>query len=110
MDAVAAPAAANGHAYYQNPEHSPKIDWEWALLGPGAKTLVAFGERPDPVEGDPSRERPVLQIWDAEQGVEIDRKQIQLDEPIKSLGVHSVPVRLHADVRPEVKVWVIKED
>ena len=46
----------------------------------------------------------------AEQGVEIDRKQIQLDEPIKSLGVHSVPVRLHADVRPEVKVWVIKEE
>ena len=46
----------------------------------------------------------------AEQGVEIDRRQIQLDEPIKSLGVHSVPVRLHADVRPEVKVWVIKEE
>ena len=46
----------------------------------------------------------------AEQGVEIDRKQIKLDEPIKSLGVHSVPVRLHADVRPELKVWVIKEE
>jgi large subunit ribosomal protein L9 len=46
----------------------------------------------------------------AEQGVEIDRKQIVLEEPIKSLGVHSVPVRLHADVRPELKVWVIKEE
>ena len=46
----------------------------------------------------------------AEQGIEIDRKQIQLDEPIKSLGVFSVPIRLHADVRPEVKVWVIKEE
>ena len=46
----------------------------------------------------------------AEQGIEIDRKQIQLDEPIKSLGVHSVPVRLHAEVRPELKVWVIKEE
>ena len=46
----------------------------------------------------------------AEQGVEIDRKQIQLDEPIKALGVYSVPVRLHADVRPEIKVWVIKEE
>lgn len=46
----------------------------------------------------------------AEQGIEIDRKQIQLDEPIKALGVFSVPVRLHADVRPEVKVWVIKEE
>jgi large subunit ribosomal protein L9 len=45
-----------------------------------------------------------------EQGLdyEIDRRWITLDDPIKSLGVYSVPVRLHADVRPEVKVWVIK--
>jgi large subunit ribosomal protein L9 len=46
----------------------------------------------------------------AEQGVEVDRKQILLDEPIKSLGVFSVPIRLHAEVRPEIKVWVIKEE
>ena len=46
----------------------------------------------------------------AEQGMEVDRKQIQLDEPIKALGVFSVPIRLHSEVRPELKVWVIKED
>jgi len=46
----------------------------------------------------------------AEQGIEIDRKQIMLEEPLKALGVFSVPIRLHADVRPEVKVWVIKEE
>ena len=46
----------------------------------------------------------------SEQGIEVDRKQIQLDEPIKALGVFSVPVRLHSEVRPELKVWVIKED
>ncbi|HET8655724.1 MAG TPA: 50S ribosomal protein L9 [Longimicrobiaceae bacterium] len=46
----------------------------------------------------------------AEQGVEVDRRQIQLDEPIKALGVFSVPIRLHAEVRPELKVWVIKEE
>jgi large subunit ribosomal protein L9 len=40
----------------------------------------------------------------------VDRRQIDLDEPIKMLGVYSVPVRLHADVRPEVKIWVIKQD
>ncbi len=45
----------------------------------------------------------------AEQGVEIDRRQIELDEPIKALGVFTVPVRLHTDVRPELKVWVIQE-
>lgn len=46
----------------------------------------------------------------SEQGVEIDRKQIQLEEPIKALGVFSVPIRLHSEVRPELKVWVIKEE
>ena len=46
----------------------------------------------------------------AEQGVEVDRKPIQLDEPIKALGVFSVPIRLHSEVKPELKVWVIKED
>jgi large subunit ribosomal protein L9 len=46
----------------------------------------------------------------AEQGVTIERRQIELDEPIKALGVTSVPVRLHPQVRPEVKVWVIAED
>lgn len=46
-----------------------------------------------------------------EQGIdfELDRRWIELEEPIKALGVYSVPVRLHADVRPEIKVWVIKQ-
>ena len=44
----------------------------------------------------------------AQQGFEIEKRQVDLHEPIKALGVYRVPVRLHADVRPEVKVWVIK--
>jgi large subunit ribosomal protein L9 len=44
------------------------------------------------------------------QGFEsIEKRQIDLHEPIKSLGVYRVPVRLHADVKPEIKVWVIKQ-
>lgn len=46
----------------------------------------------------------------AEQNISVDRRQILLDEPIRSLGVVSVPIRLHAEVEPEVKVWVIKEE
>ncbi len=46
----------------------------------------------------------------AEQGIEVERRQIELEEPIKSLGVFSVPIRLHSEVRPEIKVWVIKEE
>jgi large subunit ribosomal protein L9 len=41
---------------------------------------------------------------------EVDRRNIELDEPIKSLGVFSVAIRLHPDVKPEIKVWVIKAD
>lgn len=46
----------------------------------------------------------------AEQGITVDRRSIELDEPIKALGVTSVPVRLHPQVRPEIKVWVIAEE
>jgi len=45
----------------------------------------------------------------AQQGFEIEKRQIDLHEPIKSLGVYRVPVRLHADVKPEIRVWVIKQ-
>jgi large subunit ribosomal protein L9 len=43
------------------------------------------------------------------QGFAIEKRQIDLHEPIKALGVYRVPIRLHADVRPEIKVWVIKQ-
>jgi large subunit ribosomal protein L9 len=42
------------------------------------------------------------------QGLHVERRMIDLHEPIKALGVYRVPVRLHADVKPEIKVWVIK--
>ena len=40
----------------------------------------------------------------------IDRRKIQLDEPIKQLGEYKVPVRLHKDVTAEVTVVVVKEE
>ena len=49
-------------------------------------------------------------LGEQELGFEVDRRQIDLAEPIKALGVYSVPIRLHSEVRPEVKVWVIKAD
>ena len=42
------------------------------------------------------------------QGFNIEKRAIDLHEPIKALGVYRIPVRLHADVKPEIKVWVIK--
>jgi large subunit ribosomal protein L9 len=40
----------------------------------------------------------------------IDRRKIQLDEPIKQLGEFKVPVRLHRDVTAEITVVVAKEE
>jgi len=45
-----------------------------------------------------------------EKGCDIDRKKIQLDEPIKRLGEYKVPVKLHKDVVAELTVQVEKED
>lgn len=44
----------------------------------------------------------------AEQGIEIDRRAIQIDEPIKSIGLFNVSVRLHREVTAEVRVYVIR--
>jgi large subunit ribosomal protein L9 len=43
------------------------------------------------------------------QGHKVERRQIDLHDPIKALGVYRVPIKLHADVKPEIKVWVIKQ-
>jgi len=43
------------------------------------------------------------------QGHKIDKRKILLDEPIKSLGIYSVPIKLHSEVEAKVKVWVVKE-
>lgn len=45
----------------------------------------------------------------AAEGVSVDRRQVELAEPIKQIGVFMVPVRLHADVTGSVKVYVIQQ-
>jgi len=42
----------------------------------------------------------------AEHGHTVDRKNVQLAEPIKSLGIFAVPVRLASGIEAQVKVWV----
>ena len=39
--------------------------------------------------------------------VRIDRRRVRLDEPIKSLGTHQVPIQVHGDVEASVKVIVV---
>ncbi|MHB8506556.1 MAG: 50S ribosomal protein L9 [Acidimicrobiales bacterium] len=44
----------------------------------------------------------------AQTDVEIDRRRLRLDEPIKTLGTHEVPAKLHADVEFVITVDVVK--
>jgi large subunit ribosomal protein L9 len=43
-----------------------------------------------------------------EEGINVDRKRILLDEPIKTLGIYKVPIKLHPEVTGYLKVWVVK--
>ena len=43
------------------------------------------------------------------EGIQIDKRRVQIAEPIKSLGIYTVPVRLHSEVTAQLKVWVVKE-
>jgi len=43
-----------------------------------------------------------------EEGFSIDKSTIDLVEPIKSLGIYEVPIKLHPEVIATVKLWVVK--
>jgi large subunit ribosomal protein L9 len=44
------------------------------------------------------------------QNFHIDRRKINLEEPIRTLGEHKVSIRLHREVTAEITVNVVKED
>ncbi|GBD93343.1 50S ribosomal protein L9 [bacterium BMS3Abin05] len=44
-----------------------------------------------------------------EKDFKIDKRKIILEEPIKVLGIYSVPIKIHSEVEAKVKVWVVKK-
>ena len=44
------------------------------------------------------------------QGLEIDRKKIDMPEPIKTLGLHEAVIKLHTDVKATIKIEVVPEN
>ena len=42
-------------------------------------------------------------------GYEIDRRRILLDQPIKSLGIYKLGVKLHAEVTSTIQLWVVAQ-
>ena len=44
-----------------------------------------------------------------EKGYEIDRRKIEIEEPIKALGIYGVSLKIHPSVNAKIKVWVVRE-
>lgn len=44
-----------------------------------------------------------------EKGVTIDKRMVMLEEPIKALGVYTVPVKIEKEVTANLKLWVVKK-
>jgi large subunit ribosomal protein L9 len=42
-------------------------------------------------------------------GIDVQRRQIDMVRPIKQLGIYPVPVRLHADIASQIMVWVVSK-
>jgi large subunit ribosomal protein L9 len=40
--------------------------------------------------------------------VDVDRRLVMMNGPLKELGIYEVPVKLHSDIMPKVRVWVVK--
>lgn len=44
-----------------------------------------------------------------EKGHDIDKRKIEIEEPIKALGIYGVSLKLHQNVSAKIKVWVVRE-
>lgn len=44
-----------------------------------------------------------------EEGFDIDKNSLIIDEPIRSLGIYEVSVKLHPEITTKIKVWVVKK-
>ena len=49
----------------------------------------------------------IAEAIDRARGVRVDRRRIRLEEPIRSLGTHQVPVQVHGEIEASVKVIVV---
>jgi large subunit ribosomal protein L9 len=44
-----------------------------------------------------------------EKGFQIDKKKIEMDEPIKVLGIYTINIKLHPGIIGKLKVWVVRQ-
>ncbi|HQO36273.1 MAG TPA: 50S ribosomal protein L9 [bacterium] len=46
----------------------------------------------------------------AKAGIEVDRRKIVIEEPIRALGVYTIPIRLTGEITADMKLWVVKQE
>lgn len=70
-------------------------------------TIAALSKEEDALYGSITS----LDIANAlkEEGFDIDKSLIALDEPIKALGIYEILLKLHPEVPAKVKVWIVKK-
>ena len=73
---------------------------------PGALREFTAGRSTVQIDASPATVADAL----AAKNFTIDRRKVQLEEPIKQLGEFKVPVRLHRDVTAEITVNVVREE
>lgn len=90
-------------------DQAERVEAERAAATLGAVALTLTGKAGE--EGKLFGSITAQDIADAlaAQGHPVDRRRIELDHPIKTLGQHTVQVRLHAEVHAEVRVSVVPE-
>ena len=44
-----------------------------------------------------------------QEGVDIDKRNILIEEPIKKLGVYQVKIKLHPEVKAALRIWIVKK-
>ena len=69
-------------------------------------TVVQVGEE-DRLFGSVTAEDVAILL--EKEGISMEKRKIQLTEPIRELGVYTIPIKLHSEVEGEVKLWVVRE-
>ena len=77
-----------------------------AVLGSATITITARAGSEGRLFGSVTA-ADVTAAVEAQTGAVLDRRRVHLSEPIKSVGTHLVPVRLHTDVEAELTVEVV---
>lgn len=94
------------HADRQNKElhHAEKVAAELEKASVTLKVKVGEDER---LFGSVTSQM----IADAlqEKNIVVDKRNIELEEPIKALGIYTINIKLHANVAGKIKVWVVRE-